>query len=77
MIEIDLSDGSTVSGEVHYPKGSPQDPMTFDEVAEKFHECADYAEWPTDKAARIVDLVRDFEAIDDVRTLTAALSARG
>jgi len=76
LIEIDLTDGSTVSGEVHYPKGSPQDPMSYDEVAEKFQECADYAEWPKDKAARIVDLVRDFEAIDDVRTLTAALSAR-
>lgn len=77
LIDIDLTDGSTVSGEVHYPKGSPQDPMSYDEVSEKFQECADYAEWPRDKAARIVDLVRDFEAIDDVRTLTTALSARG
>jgi len=77
LIDIDLSDGSTVSGRVDYPKGSPQDPMSYDEVAEKFEECADYAEWPKDKAARIVGLVRDFEAIDDVRTLTAALSARG
>ncbi len=76
LIEIDLTDGSTVSGEVHYPKGSPQDPMSYDEVTEKFEECADYAEWPKDKAAQIVDLVRDFEAIDDVRTLTAVLSAQ-
>lgn len=76
FIEIDLSDGTTVSGRVDYPKGSPQDPMTYEEVTEKFEECADYAEWPKDKAARIIDLVRDFEAIDDVRELTAALSAR-
>lgn len=74
FIEIDLADGGTIAGRVDYPKGSPQDPMTYDEVTEKFEECADYAEWPTDKAARIVELVRDFEAIDDVRTLTAALS---
>lgn len=77
LIEIDLADGSTVSGRVDYPKGSPQDPMTYDEVAEKFEECADYANWPKDKAAQIVALVRDFEAMDDVRALTAALSARG
>lgn len=74
FIEIDLADGGTIAGRVDYPKGSPQDPMTYDEVTEKFEECADYAEWPKDKAARIVELVRDFEAIDDVRTLTAALS---
>ena len=75
FIEIDLTDGRTLSGRVDYPKGSPQDPMTYDEVAEKFHECADYAAWPKDKAARIVDLVRDFERLPDVRALTAALSA--
>ncbi len=77
LIEIDLVDGSTVSGRVDYPKGSPQDPMTYDEVAEKFEECAEFANWPKDKAAQIVALVRDFEAMDDVRALTAALSARG
>ena len=77
FIEIELTDGKTLSGRVDYPKGSPQDPMRYDEVAEKFHECADYAGWPKDKAARIVELVRDFEVLPDVRALTAALSADG
>jgi 2-methylcitrate dehydratase PrpD len=75
FIELDLTDGRTLKGRVDYPKGSPQDPMSYDEVAEKFRECADYAEWPADRAARIVALVREFEALADVRTLTAALSA--
>jgi 2-methylcitrate dehydratase PrpD len=74
FIEIDLVDGKTLSGRVDYPKGSPQDPMSYDEVTEKFEECADYAEWPDDKAARIVTLVREFETLPDVRGLTAALS---
>lgn len=77
LIEIDLTDGSTVSGQVDYPKGSPQDPMSYEEVTEKFEECAEFAKWPQEKAAQIVALVRDFEAMDDVRALTAALSARG
>ena len=74
FVEIDLTDGKTLSGRVDYPKGSPQDPMSYDEVAEKFQECADFAEWPEPKARRIVALVRDFETLPDVRALTAALS---
>lgn len=74
FVDVALDDGTVLSGRVDYPKGSPQDPMTYDEVAEKFQECADYANWPTDKAARIISLVRDFETLSDVSALTAALS---
>jgi len=74
FVYVALDDGTVLSGRVDYPKGSPQDPMTYDEVAEKFQECADYANWPTDKAARIISLVRDFETLSDVSALTAALS---
>ena len=74
FVDVALDDGTVLSGRVDYPKGSPQDPMTYDEVAEKFRECADYANWPADKAARIVALVRDFETLPDVSALTAALS---
>ena len=77
FVEIVLADGKTLSGRVDYPKGSPQDPMSYDEVAEKFRECADYADWPRAKAAQIVDLVRDFETLPDVRALTTTLSAAG
>jgi len=74
FVDVALDDGTVLSGRVDYPKGSPQDPMTYDEVAEKFQECADYANWPADKAARIISLVRDFETLSDVSALTAALS---
>ena len=45
--------------------------MSYDEVAEKFHGCAEYARWPKDKADAIVSAVRRLEAIGDVRELTA------
>ena len=77
LVDVELDDGRTLSGRVDFPKGSPQDPMSYDEVAEKFAECADYADWPEDKAARIVELVRDFEAMPDVRALTAVLATGG
>jgi hypothetical protein len=45
--------------------------MSYDEVAEKFLGCADYAEWPTERAHKIVEAVRTLEALPDIRTLVA------
>ncbi|HUK14967.1 MAG TPA: MmgE/PrpD family protein [Bryobacteraceae bacterium] len=70
IIDIHLKDGRTVSGRADFGKGSPADPMTYDEVAEKFLDAASYARWPSRKAAGIVDLVRKLEDLPDVRMLT-------
>ena len=45
--------------------------MNYDDVTEKFHGCVDFAQWPTDRANKIVELVRHLEDLDDMRTLTA------
>jgi hypothetical protein len=44
--------------------------MSYDEVAEKFQGCAAFAEWPSAKATQVIDLVRKFEDISNIRTLT-------
>lgn len=75
FVEVDLDDGRKLSGRVDFPKGSPQDPMSYEEVAEKFQECAEFAHWPADKSARIVALVGDLESVGNIRDLTAALSS--
>jgi len=77
FVDVELEDGRLLSGRADFPKGSPQDPMTYDDVAEKFQECADYARWPSDKADRVVELVHEFEALPDMKALSAALSAAG
>ncbi|MFQ5972936.1 MAG: MmgE/PrpD family protein, partial [Alphaproteobacteria bacterium] len=58
-----------------FGKGSPANPMSYDEVADKFLECAEYARFAKDKAERVVDMVRALEALDDVRELTALLAS--
>lgn len=73
FVEIDLDDGRTLTGRVDFPKGSPQDPMSYDEVAEKFKECADFARWPAGKSERVVALVGELDTVADVRDLTAVL----
>ena len=74
IIKITLKDGRSISGRADFGKGSPADPMSYDEVAEKFHGCAAFAEWPNAKASQVVETVRKLETLADVRTLTALCS---
>ena len=73
LIDIKLKDGRTISGRADFGKGSPAMPMAYDEVAEKFRDCAAFAAWPADKAKRVVGLVRHLEDVKDVREITALL----
>jgi len=75
IIDIRLRDGRTISGRADFGKGSPADPMSYDDVAAKFLDCASFAKWPADRARAIVDAVRRIEAMPDVRALTALCSA--
>lgn len=73
--EIEMDDGTVFTGRRDYGKGSLADPMSDAEVETKFRECARYVGWPTDKTARIVDLVWRLEQLPDVNELMARLSA--
>ena len=75
IIDVRLRDGRTISGRADFGKGSPADPMRFDEVAAKFLDCASFAKWPADRARAIVDAVRRIDAMPDVRALTALCAA--
>ena len=74
-ITIHLKDGRMISGSADYAKGTPQNPMSYDEVAAKFHECMDFAKWPSQKAKAVIEMVRGLENVSNVSALTALLSA--
>jgi 2-methylcitrate dehydratase PrpD len=74
IIKITLKDGRTISGRADFGKGSPTNPMSYDEVAEKFLGCAAFAEWPDAKAKQVIDLMRKLEDVSDIRAVTALLS---
>ena len=40
IIDIELNGGRTISGRADFGKGSPANPMSDDELADKFRECA-------------------------------------
>ncbi|MBI2457286.1 MAG: MmgE/PrpD family protein [candidate division NC10 bacterium] len=74
IIEITLTGGRTISGRADFGKGSPANPMSYEEVADKFRGCAAFSRWPSDKAERVVETVRQLEDLSNVRELTALLS---
>lgn len=74
ILKITLKDGRVISGRADFGKGSPTNPMTYDEVADKFLGCAAFAEWPIAKAKQVIASVRKLEDVSDVRTITALLA---
>ena len=75
IIDIHLKDGRTVSGRADFGKGSPANPMSYDEVADKFRGCAAFANWDTARAEQIVEMVRGLESLESVRDLTRLLTS--
>ena len=73
-IKIHLKNGKVLSGQATMAKGSPANPMSYEEAAEKFRGCAEFARWPAKKAEAIIRLVRSLERQSDMGGLTAALT---
>jgi 2-methylcitrate dehydratase PrpD len=74
LLKIHLTDGRVITGRADFGKGSPANPMSFDEAAEKFRGCAEFAEWPKAKTEKIITLVKGLEAAPDISALSPLLS---
>ena len=72
IIEINLTDGRRIGGRADFGKGSPSNPMSYDEVADKFRECAAYSRWPRQKAEQVIEVVRDLEGLRNICELDGA-----
>jgi len=75
IIDIELADGRTVSGRADFGKGSPTNPMSDAELADKFHECAAWGGLARAAADRVVNQVFEMEKLKNVATLVKPLGA--
>jgi len=75
LLKITLKNGAVITGRAAFGKGSPANPMTFDEAAMKFRGCAEYAEWPQEKTEKLIAFVQSLEAVADMSALSPLLSA--
>lgn len=77
LIDITLKDGRKISGRADFGKGSPAFPMSYDEVADKFRENAEFAGMAAAKANEIVELVRVLDTLKTVDDLSSRLISIG
>ncbi len=73
IITIHMNNGEKIEGRSDFGKGSPANPFSYAEVAEKFYGCADFANWPKAKAEQIVSLIAELDALANLDELTGAL----
>ena len=75
LLKIHLKDGRIITGRADFGKGSPANPMTFEEAAAKFRGCAEFADWPGVKTEKIIAFVRALDTAPDVSALSSLLAA--
>ena len=72
LIEVQLRDGTVLSTEASTSRGTPERPMSVEELAGKFGDCAQGL-LADDAQAKVIDMVYHLDEVDSVRDLTALL----
>ena len=75
LIDIELADGRHISGRADFGKGSPANPLSDDELAAKFRECAAWGGLAPASAEKVIDIVFDLQKLKDIRELTQLLQS--
>src|SRR2546421_5922092 len=73
IIEVELDDGTVVKGAADFGKGSPANPMSDDELKDKFRQCAAWGGLDAEQTRTVIDLAWRIETLDDVGELTQHL----
>ena len=66
---------AVLAGRAEFAKGSRANPMSYEEAADKFRGCAEFARWQKAKAESVISIVQSLTSERDMSRLTAALSS--
>jgi 2-methylcitrate dehydratase PrpD len=70
FMEMRLRDGRSIKRRIDYYRGDPNRPLTDDDVAEKFRDCAATVLKP-DRIETVLDIMINIERLDDTARLVA------
>ncbi len=73
-VAITTTDGKVFEHHLEYPKGDPQNPLSWDELIDKFNSLAGQV-LPKSQCDKIVGLVRKVDQLNDISELVDALQA--
>ena len=76
MVEIELMNGRSHSRRVDIPYGHPKNPMTWQDLLEKFRHCTSYSVKPLSKEniEKAIELIIHLEDTDDVSQIVQLLA---
>ena len=72
-ITITTEDEKTYAREVRYPKGDPENPLSWDEILRKFNRCMTGSRIQPEDRNRLTGHIRNLENTEDIKELTAML----
>jgi len=74
-IRITLHDGTAHQVDIEEPYGHPRHPISWDDLTDKFRECASYAAKPLapDTIERVIETVTRLEDVEDIRDVMGLL----
>ncbi|MBM4278429.1 MAG: MmgE/PrpD family protein [Deltaproteobacteria bacterium] len=64
--EIFTNDGKRYFTRIEYPKGDPENPLSWEELTEKFHDLSGRL-WEKERRIKIVDQVKNLEKVPDLK----------
>jgi len=70
--KVKLHDGREVSAQVRFPKGDPENPLTWDELTDKYTDLVKPV-WDATRAERVYQAVKHLESERDMRHFTHSL----
>ena len=71
--EVDTRDGRTLRSQVEYPKGDPQNPLTWDELKQKFLTLSAPV-ISSRQQHRLIAAIESLDALEDTRDLETLLA---
>ena len=73
-VTITTKDGRRFTRTVAHPKGHPQNPLSQEELREKFCYCAGRVPLPGGQVERLIELVENLEMVDDISQVVEPLA---
>lgn len=67
-VEVTMNDGTVISSHTEYPKGDPENPVSWEEAEEKFRFMAGH-EMSEDKVQKVIDFCKDLENKENMNEL--------
>jgi 2-methylcitrate dehydratase len=75
-VKIELKNGQFYTKQLEVAYGHPRNPISWEDLKDKFRDCASYSITPLskEKIETVIDLLNNLEQIDDMKYITGLLS---